>query len=261
MDLGIKINKMMLFGLGRELWMEKAPKVEIFQDCKELAPWEKLLKQLLWRQIGDVRGKRILDYGSGLGVTANHYARYNQVVAIEPAKERVLERVQVQEYQQLEGGLEVLKQLPDDYFDVVFCHNVLEYVSDAESIVREFHRLLKPDGMISVVKHNRAGRVMQMVVLLNEFEKADALLNGEDGCASAYGTIHYYEDADVTKWCKGFQIKETFGIRTFWDLQQKQECHKDPAWQEKMIEAELRVSQILPYRDIAFFHHLILEKE
>ena len=59
MDLGIKINKMMLFGLGRELWMEKAPKVEIFQDCKELAPWEKLLKQLLWRQIGDVRGKRI----------------------------------------------------------------------------------------------------------------------------------------------------------------------------------------------------------
>jgi len=28
-----------------------------------------------------------------------------------------------------------------------------------------------------------------------------------------------------------------------------------------MIEAELRVSQIPPYRDVAFFHHLILEKE
>jgi hypothetical protein len=28
-----------------------------------------------------------------------------------------------------------------------------------------------------------------------------------------------------------------------------------------MIEAELRVSQIPPYRDIAFFHHLILVKE
>ena len=147
------------------------------------------------------------------------------------------------------------------YFLARLCHNVLEYALDREEILREFHRLLKPHGIISLVKHNRPGRVMQMVVLLNEFEKADALLNGEDGCASAYGTIHYYEDDDVTKWCEGLHIKETFGIRTFWDLQQKQECHKDPAWQKKMIEVELRVSQIPPYRDIAFFHHLILVKE
>ena len=58
-----------------------------------------------------------------------------------------------------------------------------------------------------------------------------------------------------------FRIKKTYGIRTFWDLQQNQTCHKDPAWQEKMIEMELRVAQIPQYRDIAFFHHLILEKE
>lgn len=88
-----------------------------------------------------------------------------------------------------------------------------------------------------------------------------ALLSGEDGYAAAYGTIHYYEDAEINKWCEGLRIQKTFGIRTFWDLQQNQECHKDSAWQEKMIEAELSVSQIEPYRDIAFFHHLILEKE
>lgn len=45
------------------------------------------------------------------------------------------------------------------------------------------------------------------------------------------------------------------------DLQQKQDCHTDPAWQEKMIETELRVARLQPYRDIAFFHHLLLEKE
>ena len=51
-----------------------------------------------------------------------------------------------------------------------------------------------------------------------------------------------------------------YGIRTFWDLQQDQARHKDPAWQEKMIEVEQRVAQIPQYRDIAFFHHLIMEK-
>lgn len=116
---------------------------------------------------------------------------------------------------------------------------------------------MKPDGFISLVKHNRPGRVMQMVVLLNEFPKAHALLDGADGSSADYGAIHYYEDEDVTE---VFRIRDTYGIRTFWDLQQKQDCHTDPAWQEKMFEMELRVSQIPQYRDVAFFHHLILEK-
>ena len=230
-------------------------------DINSLPPWEVLLKRILWTQIGQLRDKRILDFGSGIGVTANYYAAGNDVVAVEPSEESVQQRWDDHPYRQIVGSTDALRAMEDESFNVIFCHNVLEYALDREEILREFHRLLKPHGFISLVKHNRPGRVMQMVVLLNEFEKVDALLNGEDGCASAYGTIHYYEDADVTKWCKGFQIKETFGIRTFWDLQQKQECHQDPAWQEKMIEAELRVSQIPPYRDIAFFHHLILVKE
>ena len=230
-------------------------------DINSLPPWELLLKRILWTQIGRFQNKWILDFGSGIGVTANHYAAENNVVAVEPSEESVLQRWDEHSYRQIVGSTDVLRAMEDASFDVIFCHNVLEYVPDREVVLREFYRLLKPNGIISLVKHNRPGRVMQMVVLLNEFEKADALLNGEDGCASAYGTIHYYEDGDITKWCSGLQIKETYGIRTFWDLQQNQECHKDPAWQEKMIEAELRVSQIPPYRDIAFFHHLILVKE
>ncbi len=49
-------------------------------------------------------------------------------------------------------------------------------------------------------------------------------------------------------------------MRTFWDLQQNQEIQADPQWQEKMLQIEKRVSDIKEYQDIAFFHHLILEK-
>lgn len=230
-------------------------------DLNSLPPWEYLLKRVLWTQLGRIRNQRILDFGSGIGVTANHYAADNEVVSVEPSEESVRQRWDDYPYRQLVGSTDVLRQMPDESFDVIFCHNVLEYVPDREEILRQFYRLLKPQGILSLVKHNRPGRVMQMVVLLNEFEKADALLDGEDGTAAAYGTIHYYEDGDITKWCEGFRIKETYGIRTFWDLQQNQESHKDPAWQEKMVAAELRVSQIPPYRDIAFFHHLVLEKD
>lgn len=63
------------------------------------------------------------------------------------------------------------------------------------------------------------------------------------------------------KWCDRLRIEKVSGIRTFWDLQQNQECHKDPAWQEKMIEMEMRVSDVKEYRDIAFFHHVILRRQ
>ena len=230
-------------------------------DINSLPPWELLLKRILWTLIGRLRDKRILDFGSGTGVTANYYAAENDVVAVEPSEESVQQRWDDHSYRQIVGSTDALRAMEDESFDVIFCHNVLEYAPDREEILREFYRLLKPKGVLSIVKHNRPGRVMQMVVLLNEFEKANALLDGEDGSAAAYGTIRYYEDDDITKWCEGFCIKETYGIRTFWDLQQNQDCHKDPAWQEKMIEAELRVSQIPPYRALAFFHHLILVKE
>jgi len=232
----------------------------MWYKLNSVPPWEALLKRVLWAQIGQLSNKRILDFGSGIGVTADHYAKSNDVVAIEPSEESVQKRWAEHPYRQIIGSIDALRQMPDESFDVIFCHNVLEYAPDREEILQEFYRLLKLKGVLSIVKHNRPGRVMQMVVLLNEFEKANALLDGEDGTAAAYGTIHYYEDDDITKWCEGFCIKETYGIRTFWDLQQNQDCHKDPVWQEKMVAVELRVSQMQPYRDIAFFHHLILEK-
>lgn len=64
----------------------------------------------------------------------------------------------------------------------------------------------------------------------------------------------------IEKWCTELVITKTFGIRTFWDMQQNQEIHKDADWQDKMVEIEMRVSDMDGYKDIAFFHHLIIEK-
>ncbi len=226
----------------------------------DLPPWECLMKRLVLMQIGDIRGKRILDFGSGMGVTAERLARYNDVTAVEPDETSVRDRWVDNDYVQLVGSTDRLSELPDKSFDVIICHNVLEYARDREDIVREFARLLDDDGMISIVKHNRAGRVMQMVVLLNDFEHADSLLDGNDGVASKYGAIRYYEDSDIEKWCPELEITRTLGMRTFWDMQQNQEIHKDENWQEKMLKIELRVSDMNEYKNVAFFHHLTLKK-
>ena len=50
----------------------------------DLPPWECLMKRMVWQQLGNLRDKKILDFGSGIGVMANYLAEHNEVIAIEP---------------------------------------------------------------------------------------------------------------------------------------------------------------------------------
>lgn len=229
-------------------------------DIKELPAWERLFKKIVWEQLGNLEGKRILDFGSGEGITANHFAKKNDVTAIEPSEEMLSNAWKDYKYVQIVGDVDALTAFKDEEFDIIICHNVLEYIDDKEAVVKALARVLKKDGILSIAKHNRAGRVMQMAVLLDDFEKANALLDGENSTASKFGAIRYYEDKDILDWEPKLTITDFFGIRTFWDLQQNQKKHSDEEWQDRMIQLEMRVAQIPEYREIAFFHHLLLTK-
>jgi len=230
-------------------------------ELKELPAWERLLKKILWAQLGDIQNKFILDFGSGEGITANHYAQRNRLVAVEPSEEMLINRWKDHEYRQIKGDISSLAEFDDNTFDMIFCHNVLEYTDDRESIVKELHRVLKTDGILSLVKHNRAGRVMQMAVLLDDTDQANELLDGANSTASKFGTIRYYEDEMIAKWAEGLKCTGCYGIRTFWDLQQNQQKHDSNVWQERMMQLEMRVAQIEEYRNVAFFHHLLFAKK
>lgn len=226
-----------------------------------IAPWELLQKKMTWEQLSFIKNKKVLDFGSGNGLTASHFAADNEVIAIEPDEKMLQNRFTENKYTQVIGSLNELKNYRDESFDVILCHNVLEYVKKREEIINEFSRILKNNGFVSILKHNRAGRVMQMVVLLNDFEHASELLAGKNGTAQHFGTIDYYDDADILKWFgRSFEIVKVLGMRTFWCLQQNQDIQKEQSWQEKMLDIERKVSTLEDYKSVAFFHHVILRK-
>ena len=222
--------------------------------------WDYLLKRMLWKQLGDVQGLKILDFGSGEGDTAAYFATCNDVTAVEPSSD-MLSRRAAGSYTQLQGGIELVEAMEEASFDMVICHNVLEYVDDKPAYLQALARVVKPGGYLSLVKHNRPGRVMQMAVLLNDFGMANALLDGQSGHSALFGDICYYEDQEAMNWLPGFECEKLWGARTLWDLQQNQASHTDPAWQESMLALEERVSTIPQYQSIAFVHHLLMRKE
>lgn len=230
-------------------------------DFKSIAPWEFLQKKMTWEQLKFVHNKKVLDFGSGKGSTANHFAIDNEVIAIEPDENMIIDRFNENNYVQIKGDKKELSKFENESFDVILCHNVLEYVTEREEILKEFSRILKKHGYLSILKHNKPGRVMQMVVLLNNFEHANELLAGKNGHAEQFGTINYYEDTNIMEWSDEFELERILGVRTFWDLQQNQEIQNDKKWQEQMLEIESKVSEIEEYKAISFFHHVILRKK
>lgn len=73
------------------------------------APWGKLFYKLVWHNI-DCEGKKILDFGSGFGITADYFAKSNDVTAIEPNDEMLKHRFCNNEYSQIAGGIEKIRK-------------------------------------------------------------------------------------------------------------------------------------------------------
>ena len=157
---------------------------------------------------------RMID-SDGVVITASHYAADNAVTAVEPSEEMLTGAWRDHEYTQIVGDVSALAGFTDNAFDFVICHNVLEYIDDKRAVVCELARVLKPGGRLSVVKHNRAGRVMQMAVLLDDPEEANALLDGGNSTAARFGAIRYYGDGDIAAWSSCLKPVDSYGIRTF----------------------------------------------
>jgi len=235
---------------------------EYYQLTKQ--PWGKLFYETIWEQIDIVNGKtcNILDFGSGFGITAKHYSENHNVIAVEP-NPLMLERRITGGYEQLTGGIEHVIAFPDNYFDFVICHNVLEYCENREQIFKELARVIRSKGRLSLIKHNKEGKVIHTAVFDANPRKAVELLKDIDtDCSKSFGKRHVYSEEELIKWAEnsGMGIVKKYGVRTFFSLIQDNSIKYDADWYSDMLMLERAVSGTEPYRSIAFFHHYILIK-
>lgn len=222
-------------------------------------PWGKLFYDIALAQLSFACEMKILDFGSGFGITAGRLAEYNDVTAVEPSAEMCAMRPFKNGYRQITGGIDALEEFPSESFDMVLCHNVLEYINDRDKYIDFFSRLLKKGGLLSVIKHNRDGKIMHKAVFDSDPGTALAALEGQAAESRFFGEISHYE-MDVVQGRAGFSVRDIYGIRAFFGLIQNNDIKYGAEWQRKMLELEIKASGIETFRNVAFFHHVILEK-
>lgn len=101
--------------------------------------------------LGDLRGRRILEVGAGLGEASVYFALQGATVVasdLSPAMVRFQQRLAAHHGVTITshaGPAETL-ELPGG-FDVIYAANLLHHLTDKETFLRIVHRLLKPEGI------------------------------------------------------------------------------------------------------------------
>src|SRR5437867_1401237 len=73
-------------------------------------------------------------------------------------------------------------------FDVILCHNILEYVDDPRAVLRSAARALRdPSSIISVLVRNQAGEVLKAAIKDGDLAATEQYLTAEWAHESLYG--------------------------------------------------------------------------
>lgn len=229
-------------------------------------PWGRMFYDIIYQQLNLPQNRKlnILDFGAGFCITANHYAKYHHVTAVEPNKEMTALAENNNGYNLINGGLDVLSSFEDNYFDIVLCHNVLEYCNSREEIIGELSRVIKKGGTLSIVKHNKNGKILSEAVFNQNPENALQLIkNTETATENMFGYKCLYDNDFLLNISaeNGLICKNIFGIRTFFALSSDNKIKYTDKWYRNMLNLEMEVCNISEFKNIAFYNHLIFSKE
>ena len=105
------------------------------------------------RLLGDVRGKHVLELACGAAQNAIALAKSGACVTAvdlsskQLAHARRLATSEGVDVALIQADIECLTMFPDESFDIIISSNGIEFVTDIDGCLREWHRVLRPGGI------------------------------------------------------------------------------------------------------------------
>jgi S-adenosylmethionine-dependent methyltransferase len=244
-----------------------------FSDYQR-SPWGRLLHEVATANVQhhlDGQPLRVLDAGGGNGVDAVLFAAAGHAVTIlEPSVELLgqartnAEAAGVSarmEFHQAEIA-DIPRLLAVAQFDLVLCHNVLQYVDDMAAALGAVCHALVPGGLLSAISVNRYSEAYREVLQhhnpITALEKLDtpAIFSG------VFKTeVKAYTAEEVSQALGelGCVLLAQYGVRCVYDYISN-ELKNDPTFLSELERLEHALSGRYPYYHLARFFQLIVRK-
>jgi phosphoribosylformimino-5-aminoimidazole carboxamide ribotide isomerase len=281
---GVIIGKALYTG---KVDLEKALRVSRRKESFEAAlpnwkddqkqPWNRFGYELIEHNLKkhipvDSPPLRVLDAGGGNGLDSIRLARMNHKVELVDLSRQMLddarasaalagvgERLQTHAIDILGIG----ERFAADSFDIVLCHNVIQFVDDVNARLQTLARVLKPGGFLSLVSTNQYSLPYQAAFLELDLDKAFAALETVDQYNPVFDLdAHEYRADEIIGRldAMGLGLEKHYGIRCLFNYWGTNELKEESAVYEKLRKLEFELTERYPYLLTARQFQLILRK-
>jgi S-adenosylmethionine-dependent methyltransferase len=138
-------------------------------------------------------------------------------------------------------------------FDVILCHNVLEFVDDPSAVLRSAQRALRdPSSIISVLVRNQAGEVLKAALLGGDLAAAEHSLTAEWGDEALYRTkvrLFTPESLQAMLLASSFAMTAERGVRVMSDYLPARVSRDDEY--ERIFEVERKLGRRADFAAVA----------
>lgn len=222
---------------------------------------------------GSGHGLRALDAGGGTGSYAVGLAERGfhvclldfspEMLAL--ARERILSRnpdlLELIYFRQ--GDVQEIGGLfPSEYFDVILCHTLLEYVAEPLAVARALARALRGGGLICFMLTNPEADAVRIAITRQNPEEARLALKGSRSSADLFGlSRHMVPATEVVGTLAPLGMVEVadYGVRVVADYLPQAKL-ANPQFYGKLFELEKAMGGLAPYKPIARYHQLVMRK-
>jgi len=194
-----------------EVTVEPEGSVKFFEDLENYH-YEKLEYLPRVMEFDSYANKDVLEVGCGVGIDLIRFAKIGAcVTGIDLAEKNINLAIENFKLHEVNGELLVMNgeemSFSDNLFDMVFAHGVLAYTANAEKMISEIHRVLKPGGKAILMMYNSNSWLYYLSKVMN-FK-----LGRED--APVFNTYSKTEFQDMLKDFSNIKIQiERFPVET-----------------------------------------------
>ena len=252
-----------------------------FQDADKYASYLKtpagsLRSELAWENLrgflpANALQHRVLDLGGGTGFMSLRLAKMEfRVVLVDSSEEMLGIARRDGEASGVAGRISFchadasqLKELFEaESFDIVLCHNLLEYLADPAVIAAQIAHVLRKDAVASLLVRNLAGEVLKSAIKSGDWGLAKANLSAETVVDSLFGKpVRVFDPKDITTMLAsaGLNVVAQYGIRVFVDYLDSKDLTGEAAFRQ-LQELELILGAQPEFAAIARYTQLVARR-